>query len=244
MKLRIAIFMYLAIMTIGTEMAKSREKLRARELRAKGKSIKWIAKELLVSPGSVSLWCRDVRLSEEQIEQLQKQAKDPYYGKRLDNVLKQQRIRKEKTRRLKREGRELINEISKRELLLIGTALYWAEGYKKDSQAGLGSSDPIMILMIVKWLKECFGYKLDDLMFRVTVNEAHEYRIDSIVNYWANLLEVGRDKFHKPFYQRVKWKKVYENPEKYYGVLRIRVRKSVDFLRKIHGMIEGLKMNV
>ncbi len=224
-------------------MAKSEKKLRARELRRNGQSIKSIAKELEVSQGSVSLWCRDIVLTDEQLVVLEKNSKDPYYGKRLQNSLKQQGIRIEKTERLRREGIVEVGDLNKRELLLVGIALYWAEGYKKDSQVGLGSSDPKMMQLYVRWLKDCFGYSIDELMFRVTINESHEYRIDEIIKYWADLFQIDKSIFQKSFYQKAKWQKVYEHPEEYFGVLRIRVRKSSDFLRKIHGYIEGLKQN-
>lgn len=224
-------------------MAKSEKKILARELRREGLSIKAIARDLEVSHGSVSMWCRDIVLTDEQIRNLESNYRDPNYGKRLHNSLKQQGIRIEKTERLKREGVEEVGELSKRELLLVGIALYWAEGYKKDSQVGLGSSDPKMMQLYVRWLKECFDYSTGDLMFRVTVNESHEYRIDQIVQYWADLFGIDKSDFQKSFYQKSKWQKSYEHPEEYFGVLRIRVRKSSDFLRKIHGYIEGLKVN-
>lgn len=225
-------------------MAKSEKRLRARELRRDGQSIKSIARELEVSHGSVSLWCRDIVLSDEQLKILERNSKDPYYGKRLQNSLKQQGIRTEKTERLKREGIAEVGQLSKRELLLVGISLYWAEGYKKDSQVGLGSSDPKMMQLYVRWLMECFDYSMNDLLFRVTVNESHEHRISDIVKHWADLFGIDKSNFQKSFYQKAKWQKVYEHPEEYFGVLRIRVRKSSDFLRKIHGYIEGLKKNV
>lgn len=225
-------------------MAKSEKKLKARELRRSGRSIKGIAKDLDVSQGSVSLWCRDIVLTDEQLLMLERNSKDPNYGKRLQNSIKQQSIRTEKTNRLKQEGMSEVGKLSKRELLLVGISLYWAEGYKKDSQVGLGSSDPKMMQLYVKWLCDCFDYTVDDLMFRVTANESHEYRIDEIVKYWADLFGLNKSVFQKPFYQKAKWQKSYEHPEEYFGVLRIRVRKSSDFLRKIHGYIAGLKINV
>lgn len=224
-------------------MAKSEKKLLARQLRRGGQSIKSIAKELEVSQGSVSLWCRDIILTDEQLRLLERNARDPNYGKRLQNSLKQRGIRTEKTERLKREGIHEVGTLTKRELLLVGIALYWAEGYKKDSQVGLGSSDPKMMKLYTKWLKDCFGYSTDDLLFRVTVNQSHEYRIDKIVQYWADIFRINTSNFQKSFYQKAKWQKSYEHPEEYFGVLRIRVRKSSDFLRKIHGYIEGLKIN-
>jgi len=225
-------------------MAKPRERINARKLRKQGKSIKWIAKQLLVSPGSVSWWCRDVKLTSEQISLLEKNGRDPFYGRRLGYALKQQKLRTNKIERLRVEGIKDVGILLRRELFLVGIALYWAEGFKKDSQVGLGSSDPAMILMFIRWLKECFGYTTEDLLIRVTVNEAHEYRIGEIIKYWSNLLGIDEELFQKPFYQHVKWKKEYDNPENYFGVLRVRVRRSKDFLRKIYGFIEGLKKNV
>jgi len=221
-------------------MSKSIEKLEAIKLRKLGKSIKWIANELRVSQGSVSLWCRDIKLTKLQIEQLEKQGRDPLYGRRLQYALEQQKLRTEKTEKLLDEGVKEVGELSRRELLLVGTALYWAEGYKKDSQVGLGSSDPAMMKLYVRWLKVCFGYKLDDLSFRVTFNIDHKYREEDIINFWAKQFDITPDRFQKPFYQRVKWKKLYDNPGEYFGVLRIRVRRSSDLLRKIKGLIKGL----
>lgn len=222
-------------------MAKSLQKLKAIKLRKQGISIKLIAKELMVSPGSVSVWCRDVKLTQHQIDQLEHDARDPNYGRRLENSIKQHEVALKKTEQLINEGIKEVGEMSKRDLFMVGIALYWAEGFKKDSQVGLGSSDPKMILMFVRWLKECFGYTLSDLLVRVTVNEAHRHRIDMITNYWSEMLGLPASEFRKPFYQHVKWQKVYNNPEEYFGVLRVRVRKSKDFLRKALGMIEGLK---
>jgi orotate phosphoribosyltransferase-like protein len=49
---------------------KTAERARARELRAKGWSIKDIERQLNVSRSSVSLWIRDVVLAPEQLERL------------------------------------------------------------------------------------------------------------------------------------------------------------------------------
>ena len=98
-----------------------------------------------------------------------------------------------------------------------------------------------MIKIFLKWLFKCCGYKSEDLIFRVTANISHQYRIQEIQNYWSKITNISINSFRKPFFQKVKWKKIYENPNEYFGVLRIKVRKSTDFLRKIHGWIEGLK---
>ena len=223
-------------------MAKSKQRIQARELRGGGESIKVIAKLLKVSPGSASLWCRDIVLTKKQIIDLEKRARDPHYGRRLSYSLAQQRKRQEKTVRLREEGIKDVGKLRKRELFLTGIALYWAEGFKKDSQAGFASSDPAMIKFFIKWLEECCDYGVEDLIFRVTVNISHKNRIGEIEKHWSNIIGIPESSFQKPYYQNVKWKKVYENPSEYFGVLRVKVRKSTDFLRKIYGWMEGLRL--
>lgn len=221
-------------------MAKSVLKIKARELRSKGESIKVIAKTLSVSPSTVSYWCKDIKLSDGQIKELERRAHDPRYGRRLENSLKQQNIRIEKTKRLIKEGILEVGNLSKRELFLSGIALYWAEGFKKDNMAGFCNSDPNMIKFFLVWLKTCFNYKVGDFRLRIGLNESCEDKTKEIEEFWSELTEIPLTQFQKPFYQKVKWQKVYNNTENYHGVLRVRVRKSTDFLRKIHGFIEGL----
>ncbi|EKE12994.1 MAG: hypothetical protein ACD_13C00107G0004 [uncultured bacterium] len=223
-------------------MSKSVQKVEARELRLKGKSIKKIAKKLGVSVGSVSIWCRDIELSLDQKKILDINARNPYYGGRgvyLRNLKKRTDL---KAKKLEKAGVKEIGKLGKRELFLTGAALYWAEGFKKDSQVGLASLDSKMIKFFIKWLKVCFGYKDQDLMFRLTVNISHKYRISEIEKHWSEELKIPLSQFQKPFYQNFIWKKVYDNPEDYFGVLRVKVRKSKDFLRKIYGFIDGLRL--
>lgn len=221
-------------------MAKSKEKIEAINLRKNGESIKSIAKKLQVSTGSVSSWCKDVVLSKEQLRVLEEHGRDPNYGRRLQNSQKQRQIKELKIRNLLNLGEKEIGELSKRELFLVGVALYWAEGFKKDTQVGFANSNPEMINLYLKWLYECCDVKKEDLITRVTVNVSHKDRVKEIEKYWSNSTKIPIENFGKPFYQNVKWQKVYENPHEYYGVLRIKVRKSIDFLRKIHGWIKGL----
>lgn len=224
-------------------MSKSVQKIEAIKLRGVGKSIKKIAKQLDVSVGSVSSWCRDIELSPDQKKILDINARNPYYAGRGIYLKKLKRRTDSKINRLQKIGVKKIGKLNKRELFLTGAVLYWAEGFKKDSQVGLGSLDLEMIKFYIKWLRVCFDYQNSDLIFRVTVNISHKHRIGEIEKYWSKKLDVPLDQFQKPFYQNVKWKRIYENPNEYYGVLRVKVRKSKDFLREIHGFIEGLKLN-
>ena len=223
-------------------MAKFKQRSEAIQLRKTGESIKVIAKILGVSAGSVSRWCHDIQLSSVQLKELERRYKDPNYGKRLENSNKQRKIKEEKIDRLFKSGTGEIGNLSKRELFLVGVALYWAEGFKKDTQVGFANSNLGMIKLYLRWLQECCGVRLEDLIFRVTLNISHKGRIGAVQEYWSKSIGVPLINFRKPFYQNFLWKKSYENPNEYYGVLRIKVRRSIDFLRKIYGWIEGLRL--
>lgn len=224
-------------------MAKSKQRLEAISLRQKGQSIREIAKALFVSSSTVSLWCKDVQLTSEQIADLERRAHDPNYGKRLENSLKQRQARIEKTKKLYQEGIEEIGKITRRELFIAGVTLYWAEGFKKDNLVGFCNSDPFVVKFFLTWLNKCFGYTDADLRLRIGLNISFKEKTREIEQYWANFLGISLSHFQKPFYQKVKWQKQYEHPENYHGVLRIRVKRSTDFLRKILGYFEGLNQN-
>jgi len=221
-------------------MAKSILRREARDLRSKGLGIKTIAHKLDVSSSSVSLWCRDIILRPEQIKELERHSRDPQYGRRLEYTKRLRETKNKKIHLLFEEGKNEVGTVTKRELFIAGIALYWAEGFKKDNLVGFSNSDPAMIAIFMKWLHLCSVEK-NRLKFRVGVNEAYRDKVRDIEGYWRKILHIQADHFQKPFFQRVQWKKIYDRPEEYHGVLRVRVAKSTDLLRKIRGWIEGLK---
>lgn len=225
-------------------MAKSEIKLKARGLRREGESIKKIAKTLNVSIGSVSSWCRDILLSPEQIKKLQMRVTDPYYGKKAAYMEMKRKEFTEKVLKLKSQGIKEIGKLTKREIFLIGVALYWGEGFKKDSQVGFANTNVGMLKFFILWLNECFSLDKKDLIIRVTANSAYKNRSQDLEKYWSKELGIPLRQFSKPFFQESIWKKKYENENDYHGVLRIKVRRSIDLLRRIYGFIDGIALNI
>lgn len=224
-------------------MAKSAQKILARNLRKKGFGINEIARKVDISKRTVGRWCADIKLSPIQEAKLWKRAK----ASKIENFKNYCKRRRERTlakiKRIRNRGIKEIGQLSQKELFLSGVALYWAEGFKKDQRLGFASSDPYMIKFFLRWLKNC-GIKKEDIRLRVGINISHKDRTKEIKKYWSEITKISVRHFNKSFYQKTVWKKKYENKNDYHGVLRIRVNKSTDFLRKIKGWIEGLKLNV
>lgn len=224
-------------------MVKLELKKKARSLRRKGFGIKTIAHILGVSSSTVSLWCKDIRLNPIQIRELERRARDPYYGRRKDYILRQKQKKLDTIERLRQQGIIEMGQLSKRELFIAGVALYWAEGFKKDKRLGFANSDPSMIRFFLNWLIGSCKVPKKDIRLRVGLNLSHKKRIGEVEKYWSEITKISHTQFQKPFFQKFIWKKAFPNPEEYFGVLRIRANKQLPLFRKIHGWIEGLKIN-
>ena len=225
-------------------MAKSAQRLEARRLRKRGFSINEIAKSVGFSKRTVSRWCNDILLDlkQKQILWLRAKVKHNENFKKYCERKHQKTI--DKIEGLRREGMKKIGKLNQGELFIAGVALYWAEGFKKDMRFGFANSDPAMIKFCLKWLKECLGIKNKEISLSVTANISYQEKIGKIEKYWEKVAGIPKTQFTKPFFQKTKWLKEYEKPNDYHGVLRIRVVRSTDLLRKIKGFIEGLKKNI
>jgi len=221
-------------------MAKSLLRIKARQLRSKGESVKGIAEKIKVAKSTVSLWVRDIILSPKQLENLQKRALKGAELGRLKGALKQKETRLKIVEENKRLGIKIIKKLNKRELLIAGTALYWAEGAKTGRAVDFCNSDPQLINFIIKWLKECLHIKSTDLALRVGINEIHKERDEIVKKYWSEMTQIPLNQFRKTSFKKVKNKKVYENFNDHYGTLVVKVLKGSRFYYKIMGFIEGL----
>lgn len=225
-------------------MAKSAQRLEARRLRRRGLSINVIAKQLGVSKSSVCLWCGDITLTNKQRDILIKHSKDAGEKGRLigAKVNKEERIKRQKD--FQDRGILEVGHLSKRELFLVGVALYWSEGSKKNRRVVLANSDPAMVCLFICWLKECLKVGESDIYCHVSINQDHKKRIKIVEKYWAEVTGIPLQSFTNPSYKKVKNKKVYENFNEHFGTLFLKLRKSTNTCYKILGNIEGLKQNV
>lgn len=213
---------------------------KAQRLRAAGKSFNELTELLKIPKSTIRYWCRDIILSEKQQRLL-------YQKQKLGGILAAEKIRRKRialTNQLLAEGRREIGKISKRDLWVAGTALYWAEGYRKGNEEfGFTNSDPRMIQLMIKWLEEICAIPRERIYLRVCINFDHANRIETIHKFWSQVTDISQKQFTRPTLIRVKNRKRYLESENYFGTLRVKVRKSTNFQRKIRGWIEGLAKN-
>ena len=218
---------------------KQKEKTKAINLRKKGFSYSEILKVVPVAKSTLSLWLRSVGLAKKQKQRLTK--------KRLKAALKGAMTRKNQridiTKKIKEKAQKEIGEISKRDLWLIGVALYWGEGekekeYRSGPKLGFSNSDPKMILLYVKWLKEICLISSSEIIHDLYIHNTANWKKAKV--YWAKTLSLPKNQIRVYFKHGKINTKRRNIKEDYHGLIRIQVKKSANLNRKVTGWIEGI----
>jgi hypothetical protein len=220
-------------------MAKHLLKIKAIALRKNGTSIKDIAKRLEVSQGIVSLWCRGINLSKEQITKLIKSKKSKITAGRLKGALAQKTKRLNYIEEMEVEARSL-GKLSKNELFVSGLALYLAEGTKGYSTVQFTNKDPLVIKFMLRWFKEIYSIDVNDMKCSLIINSSHTHRDYEIRKFWSNCLGINKDRFTKTRFVLAKHKKIFDNPNEYRGTFNFRILKSSRLLYKINAYCSQL----
>ena len=175
---------------------KAKERKQARALRHRGWSVRAIAKRLHCAKGSVSEWVRDIPLTDEQIARLKSnQDKGRANAANHPNSPKQKwtRIRCDIMRAAEEE---VPRKFSRLALKIVGTALYWAEGYKATvNMVSFSNSDPAMVSLMMKFFREVC--RVPEEKFRGAVHiHPHLNRVRS-VKFWSEVSNIPIAQFHK-----------------------------------------------
>ncbi|MFE0135845.1 hypothetical protein ACFWY6_30385 [Streptomyces sp. NPDC059037] len=210
---------------------------RARELRLQGMTYDQIQVELGCSKSSISLWVRDLPKPERRdpSEQARLAAR-----KRWEHELA---VRDDARKHTKAAAAREIDAMSERELLVAGTALYWAEGTKDKSYARrenviFVNSDPGVIQIYLAWLN-LLGVEPERLKYRVMIHMTAD--VKGAEHYWADMVGVDVSTFQKTTIKKHNPKTVRKNVgDSYRGCLVIRVSQSAELYRRIEGWWSGM----
>ncbi len=212
---------------------------KAVEMRKDGRSYSEIQREIGVSKSTLSMWLKDLPLTEEQKVALL--VNRVVNGDRRAAAIKaQHRAVRE---RVIKEAFAQIQQLAESELFVAGVVAYIAEGakpkpWRPSEQVGFMNSDPRLILLFLRWV-ELMGYQKDDLTFRLCIHvSGDEMRA---LRFWSHVVGVPVGSFEKTTFKKHNPKTVRRNTgESYVGCLTIRVRKSANLNRQIAGWFDGI----
>jgi transcriptional regulator with XRE-family HTH domain len=162
------------------------EQRRARELRAEAWTLADIAAELGVSKSSVSLWVRDVDF-----------VPNPRRRTRAPRVSSLHLRKLEEIERLDAVAVAEIGQMTDREFLMAGIALYAGEGSKTDGAIKFANTNPALVVFFLVWLRRYFA--VDESRLRVNLYLHEGLDLDAAVEYWSRLTRIPASQFGKPY---------------------------------------------
>ena len=212
-------------------------------LRKRGKTHSEIAKILKIPKSTVGWWLKGVKIPkairkkilEKSREKWRKniQSYNKYYGKiRSQEAAKIREGYKEK-------ATKEIKKLSKRDLKLIGAALYWAEGNTKNrNRLQFSNSNPLMISIVMRFFKEICNIAEDKIKARVHIYPGINYR--KALNFWSQITKLPKNNFYPPQTQisRASKKKRSINTLPY-GTIHLTVLNT-KLACRVKGWIEGI----
>jgi hypothetical protein len=226
-------------------MAKYHLRDRALKLRRAGHSITEIAETLSIAKSTASVWCQEVKLTEKQSDALLEKMTRAGHKGRLIGAQKNKSLKIENIKKATDEAGKEIGILSSRDLLLLSLGLYWGEGSKNtDNRFIIVNSDPLVIMTILKWLREYHYIPTTVVTCQIYINEIQKERALDILSFWSKTLKLSTNQFRQHVFIHTPHKKVYSNKNTYMGVLHLYVQKSSKLKYLTMGMLDTIKAQI
>ena len=218
-------------------VGKLEEKIKAQALRKKGLSYGKIMQQIHVSKDTISRWCRDIKLTQDQKKKL---LENKMFGQKKGSIVaadNKRRARILRTQTIYEEAKKELGDLSKRDRFIAGITLYAGEGNKGDGRAGLANSDPKIIKFMMSWFKEFCEIPLSRFRGAIWIHEGLD--VDRAKKYWTKITGIPENQFFKTYIaeNKINSRKVRKNIHKY-GIFSINFSVS-DKQRRIMGWISA-----
>ena len=193
----------------------------------------------MASQSTLSLWLRDVPLTEEQQRALD--LRTPAAATRRARAIRASATQRRLQTRA--EARAQITNLSESELFAAGVVAYWAEGAKnKPWRTGQSvkfmNSDPRLIELFLAWLRLA-GVSPDRLIFRLHIHQSAD--ATDALQFWSKVVGAPQSQFGNTTIKTHNPKTVRKNVgAEYHGCLVVYVRNSAALNLQIEGWFEGL----
>jgi len=193
--------------------------------------VKELAQLLGVSKSSVSLWVRDIELTEAQYLALRRRMGGRIDGSRENAIRALERRRK---------AQDFGRNAARRAHLLhaAGCMLFWAEGSRSRNRVQFVNSDPAMVTFFLRFLRDCFGVPDEKVAVTCNLFADHVEHQQHIEQYWLDLLQLPRTCLRKSTintYSKYSQKK--RRNKLPYGTCRLEVHDT-QLVQSIYGAIQ------
>jgi hypothetical protein len=210
----------------------------AEKLRDQGYSYNMIKEALGVPVSTMSYWFRDRPFTPNK-----KVLQRIKYGP-IKSGAKRHNQKVKEIERLKKIGIQEVGRLSDRDLWMLGIGLYIGEGAKTIESIRIINSDPAVIVVGIKWLKEACHLSDENITVRLHIYPDNDEQ--EAIKFWHEVTGIPLKNFRKTSVD-IRENKIASNRKKLpYGTAHVSVvsngdaAKGVVLFRRINGWIHGV----
>ena len=185
-----------------------RDKGSAFKLRLRGKSYNEISRLLGVPKSTLSSWFTGLQLSEKARERIRQRVAQGTLQGLIRRNKNQTHLAIQRMRNTRAQARQQVRRVTRNELLLIGTALYWAEGYKRlavrngreltHHAVALTNSDPKLVAIFLRFLREICA--VSDKNIHADIRMYEHMNAQELLRFWQKVTRLPQTNFKKTSY--------------------------------------------
>lgn len=187
-----------------------------------------------VPKGTLAYWCREIRLTEQQIEAIKARA-NGQKGVPRDT----QHKRRAEVERIQRAARAEVPSLAGDPLWLAGTVMYWAEGAKTKSMLAVANADPRVLRLFIRWVRK---HHEPQAAFVLSLHLHHGNNELEAQRYWARALPLEDPEFYKTFIKPPGTG--HRKNRLQHGVCRVLMRRSADAWHRTMAWIDGFNQAI
>lgn len=169
-------------------MTKVSVRERALTLRQEGYSYNLIAEKLSVSKSTLSVWLAQVPYTpnEDVVRRIGKARAA------MTKAKQEQKLASFSEAAVL--AKEDVGNLKKRDLFMVGLALYIGEG-EKNENVGIINADPRIILTTMRWLQKCYGVPQEN--FTLAIHLYSDNNRAASLRYWSEKTNIPLSRFGK-----------------------------------------------
>ncbi|MCL5411038.1 MAG: hypothetical protein M1324_04325 [Patescibacteria group bacterium] len=202
------------------------EKRQAIELRQNGLSYNEIRKIIPnLSKGTLSGWLKNIELTPDHRARIISKISSGAAKGRIKGAWTNKFKATERISHIQDQAAKEFVNLIKTELFIPGICLYWAEGAKRSRCFQFMNSDPEMIKLILKWLRDVLKVKEIDIGMRIFIHRVYEK--ENCELFWSEISGISISDFKKTVFKPTPH--LVKKNENYKGCCRIEISKSEIF---------------
>jgi len=216
-------------------------------LRKHGKTYSEIEKILNLPKSTVAWWGKRARLTKKEKKLILEKSRKKWRKNIVAFNKINAKIRSNEARKIRDEttlkAKRKINKISKKDLLLIGASLFWAEGSKSHRwHLCFANSDSEIIRVMMRFFREICHISDEKIKGLIHIYPRLNYK--ETLAFWSKITKLPQKNFYKPQTQISRASKGKRNRNTLpYGTLHLTAGNTV-ITSQVKGWIQGIAENI